>query len=55
MAHDFHAANAAEPQVPPQLLAARRADWHSFTRSLEANIAAIAAFLVLLLLVFRVF
>ena len=47
MAHNSHAPQT-EPDVPPALLATRKADWHIFTRSVVANCVATAAVLVFL-------
>jgi hypothetical protein len=54
MTHDHHSSSAAV-QVPSQMLAQHREGWHTFTRFIVVNCLAVAALLVFLLLVFKVF
>ena len=46
---------AAAPAVPPALIAERLAGWHHFLRFTVANIVAVIALLIFLLLVAKVF
>lgn len=52
MAHDNP---TTLPPVPAELLAAHQRGWHAFTRATLWNCVAVAALLVVLLLVFKVF
>ena len=53
MAHNSHATGA--PEVPPELVAERKAGWHAFTQAIVINSLATVGVLLFLLLVFKVF
>lgn len=53
MSESSHASHP--PEVPADLLNARRANWHAFAKGMAINGIAIAALLVLMLLALKIF